>query len=73
MIVALQIIQIIISIVLIGLILMQGQGGGLGSVFGGSGGVYRTRRGVEKLLFQLTIGLAAVFFIIAIVIVALPG
>jgi preprotein translocase subunit SecG len=64
-----QIVQIIISIALIAIILVQAKGtGGLGGIFGGEGsGVYRTRRGVEKTLFNLTIGLAIVFFLISIV------
>lgn len=66
---ALEIIQIIISVSLITLVLMQGKSGGLGSVFGGDGGIYRTRRGVEKLLFQATIVVAVVFFIISIAVI----
>ncbi|MGD2206840.1 MAG: preprotein translocase subunit SecG [Anaerolineae bacterium] len=65
-----QIIQIIISIALITIILVQAKGqGGLGGIFGGgdSGGVYRTRRGVEKTLFNVTIGLAVAFFIISLI------
>ena len=64
-----QIIQIIISIALIAVILVQAKGeGGLGGIFGGEGrGVYRTRRGVEKTLFSVTIGLSAVFFIVSII------
>ena len=64
-----QIIQIIISIALIAIILIQAKGqGGLGGIFGGEGaGVYRTRRGVEKTLFNVTIGLAIVFFLVSIV------
>ncbi len=73
MIVALQIVQIILSVTLIALVLLQGKSGGLGGIFGGDGGVYRTRRGVEKLVFQATIGVAAVFFLISILIVVLPG
>jgi preprotein translocase subunit SecG len=38
----------------------------LGGIFGGEGGVYRTRRGVEKTLFNVTIGLAVAFFVISI-------
>jgi len=62
----LYIIQIIISIALIGVILVQSKGaGGLGGLFGGgeSSGVYRTRRGVERTLFQVTIGLGIVFLV----------
>jgi preprotein translocase subunit SecG len=61
-----QLIQIIISIALIAIILAQSQGaGGLGGIFGGDSTVYRTRRGVEKTLFNATIGLA--FFVISII------
>ncbi len=64
-----QIVQIIISLALIAVILVQAKGeGGLGGIFGGEGaGVYRTRRGVEKVLFNVTIGLAVVFFLISVV------
>ncbi len=72
MIIALQIIQIILSVTLIALVLLQGKSGGLGGIFGGDGGVYRTRRGVEKLMFQATVGVAAVFFLVSILIVVLP-
>lgn len=72
MVIALQIIQIILSITLVTIILMQSKGGGLSGVFGGSGSVYHTRRGVEKLLYQATIGLGIVFFLISMVIVVLP-
>lgn len=71
LIVALQVIQIILSVTLIGLILMQGKGGGMGSIFGGDGGVYHTRRGVEKLMYQVTIGLSIIFFLVSISIVVL--
>jgi preprotein translocase subunit SecG len=66
---ALEIIQIIISVTLVVLILMQGKSGGLGGIFGGDGGVYKTRRGVEKIIFQATIGLAALFFLVSIAII----
>lgn len=50
------------------LILLQTKGSGLGSLFGGSdSGIYTTRRGVEKTLFNLTIILAVTFFVVAIV------
>jgi len=63
-----QIIQIIISVALIAIILVQAKGqGGLGGIFGGDSSVYRTRRGVEKTLFNVTIGLAVAFFILSIV------
>jgi preprotein translocase subunit SecG len=52
---------IIVSIALIASILMQARGAGLGSVFGGSGAVFKTRRGIEKLLYNATIVFAALF------------
>ena len=63
-----QIIQIIISVALIVVILVQAKGqGGLGGIFGGDSSVYRTRRGVEKTLFNVTVGLAVAFFLISII------
>jgi preprotein translocase subunit SecG len=63
-----QIIQIIISVALIVVILVQAKGqGGLGGIFGGDSTVYRTRRGVEKTLFNVTIGLAVAFFIVSVI------
>ncbi len=59
--------QIVISVALIVTILMQTKGAGAGSLFGGSDtSVYRTRRGLEKTLFNVTIGLSLAFFVIAI-------
>ena len=59
------IVQIIISVLLIIGILMQQRGGGLSTVFGGDGSVYRTRRGVEKIVFIATIVLSVLFFLTA--------
>ena len=59
--------QIIISIALIGLILMQQRGGaGLGSAFGQSSGAYSTQRGIQKKMFRLTLALSVVFIALAI-------
>jgi preprotein translocase subunit SecG len=58
---------IVISIGLILAILFQVKGGGLGGIFGQSDTVYRTKRGVEKTLFQMTIVLAVLFVIVSIV------
>lgn len=57
----LEIAQIIVSILLIALILLQPRGTGLGSTFGGEGNVYFTKRGAEKVIFIITIVLAAAF------------
>jgi preprotein translocase subunit SecG len=56
------IIQIVVAIVLMAVILMQNRGTGLSGIFGGSSAVFRTKRGVEKILFISTIVLAAIFF-----------
>jgi len=58
--------QIIIAVVLIIVFLLQVRGGGLGGIFGQQTGVYRTRRGVEKTLFRLTILLMVIFVVISI-------
>lgn len=66
---ALQIVSIIVSILLIILILLQVKGAGLGDLLGGGGGdtgITRTRRGLEKTLFQITIGLGIAFMAVAI-------
>ncbi|MCJ7426371.1 MAG: preprotein translocase subunit SecG [Dehalococcoidales bacterium] len=59
--------QIILSTALILAILLQVKGGGLGGIFGQADTVYRTKRGVEKTLFQLTIVLVVLFIVISIV------
>lgn len=63
-----QIASIIMSIILVILILLQVKGGGLSNLLGGDagGGIARTRRGLEKTLFQITVGLSAAFLIICI-------
>ncbi|HNU81634.1 MAG TPA: preprotein translocase subunit SecG [bacterium] len=66
-----QIAQIIVSILLIIVVLLQNRGAGLGSAFGGTGGVYLTKRGLEKKLFIATIVLAVLFFGLSLVSVLL--
>ena len=61
----LTILQIIVSLVLIGLILMQARGTGLGRTFGGGAGTSFTRRGLEKLLFKATFVFVVLFLIIS--------
>ncbi len=56
--------QLLISLLLIIVVLLQTRGGDIGAAFGGGGGgggSFRTRRGLEKTLFQLTIILAVIF------------
>lgn len=67
MLIYLNIAQIVLSIALILAILLQVRGGGLGGIFGQADTVYRTKRGVEKTLFQITIILVTLFIIISIV------
>ena len=62
----LNIAQIILSIALVVIVLFQVRGGGLGGIFGQQSGVYRTRRGLEKVLFRLTIVFVVVFLVISI-------
>ena len=58
--------QIVLAVVLILAVLLQVRGGGLGGIFGQADTVYRTKRGVEKTLFQLTIVLAILFIVISL-------
>jgi len=69
----LNIAQIIISIALIALTVMQSKGAGLGRMFGGDSSIYRTRRGVEKTMFNLTVILAVVFFLTSLLSVILQS
>jgi len=58
--------QMIVSIALMASILLQSRGAGLGATFGGDSSVYRSRRGIEKRLFQFTVVLAVLFVIFSI-------
>ena len=59
--------QIILSIALIASILMQARGTGLSGTFGGDSAVYRSRRGIERRLWQFTILLVVLFVVFALV------
>ena len=63
---AIRIVQIILCVAVIAFILLQTRGAGLGSVFGGSsaGSVFKTRRGVEKLVFNITIVFVVLFALV---------
>jgi preprotein translocase subunit SecG len=58
--------QIIVSIALIAAILLQARGTGLSGTIGGDSAVYRSRRGVERRLWQFTIVLLALFVIFSL-------
>ena len=73
MITYLNIAQIVVALALILGVLLQVRGGGLGGIFGQPDSVYRTKRGVEKTLFQLTIALVILFIAIAIITVWLSA
>lgn len=65
---ALHIAQIIVSLLLIVVVLTQTKGSGFSGAFGGdSSSIYRTRRGIEKTLYNFTIGVAVVFVVLSIV------
>jgi len=68
----LNIAQIVISVLLTAAILLQSRGTGLGSTFGGEGNVYRTKRGVEKILFRSTIVFAVLFLGVAVATIVVP-
>jgi preprotein translocase subunit SecG len=64
---ALQIVAILLAIALVVVILLQARTGGLGEMLGGDqSGITRTRRGLEKTLFNATIALAIAFVLVAI-------
>lgn len=59
--------QIFVSVIIIVLVLLQAKGTGLGTAFGGSGNVYQTKKGVEKIVFNLTIILVILLSLLAII------
>lgn len=58
--------QIILAVALIAVVLLQSKGEELGGVFGGAQSVYQTRRGVDKLLFTITVFMSIAFFVLCI-------
>ncbi len=62
----LNILQLILALTIIGLILLQAKGTGLGTAFGGQSNTYHSKRGVEKVIFTLTVSLVFAFDIIAL-------
>lgn len=65
--IVLMVLHIIVSLLLIGTILLQVQGSGLSSAFGGGLTFYRSRRSVERILIAITIASAILFAILSIV------
>lgn len=68
----LSIAQVIISVFLIISILLQERGTALGGAFGGSGGFYSTRRGIQKKILWATIVLGVLFIVAALLNLILP-
>lgn len=58
--------QVLVSIALMAAILLQARGAGLSGTFGGDSAVYRSRRGIEKRLFQFTIALGVLFVLFSL-------
>jgi preprotein translocase subunit SecG len=70
----LDIALIIISVSLIASVILQSKGAGLGGLTGAdTGGVFTARRGIERVLFWITIGLSAVFFVLVLIILVIGG
>ena len=63
----LNVLQIVVSVLLIIVVLLQVKGSGFGAALGGmsGGSVYRTKRGLERTLFQATIILTVVFIFVS--------
>lgn len=59
--------QILIALGVIALVMLQARSEGAGGMFGQGDGIARTRRGVERTIFNLTIGFAALFLLIAVI------
>lgn len=67
----LTIAQMVLSVALVLVLLLQVRGGGLGGIFGQADTVYRTKRGVEKTLFRFTIVLVTLFIAISLLMLSL--
>lgn len=68
----LEIIEIIVAVILIALVLLQMQGSGLSSAFGGTGEVYRSKRSIEKLLMWATVVVTVIFGVVSLLLL-IPG
>lgn len=66
-------LQIIVSIILIALILLQVQGAGISGAFGGASEFYRSKRSVEKFLIWSTIILSVVFAVLSVLLLLPQG
>lgn len=65
----LMVAEIVISVLIVISVILQNRAEGLGSMFGGGGEVFRTKRGLEKFLYSFTIALGVVMAVISLIIV----
>ena len=65
--------QMLVACLIVGAILLQAQGNGFGAAWGGGGETYHTRRGIEKVVFYLTIVAVVLFAIISLAVVAVSA
>jgi preprotein translocase subunit SecG len=63
--------QMVLSVALVLILLLQVKGGGLGGIFGQADTVYRTKRGLEKTLFQFTVVLVVLFVTISLIMISI--
>ncbi|KKR06151.1 MAG: Preprotein translocase, SecG subunit [candidate division WS6 bacterium GW2011_GWF2_39_15] len=63
--------QVVISVLIVISVLLQNRAEGLGTMFGGGGEIFRTKRGLEKFLYYATIVLTVVFATLSLIIVKL--
>ncbi|MEA2639351.1 MAG: preprotein translocase subunit SecG [Chloroflexota bacterium] len=64
--------QILVSLLLIVLVLMQLRGSGFSTGYSSDSSIYRTRRGMERTLFQMTIGVGVAFVVLSVLSVLVP-
>jgi preprotein translocase subunit SecG len=69
----LNIAMVIVSILLIALIIIGARNSAVGNVFGGDSPVYHARRGIERTLFNATVWVSVIFFVLAILSVLAEG
>jgi preprotein translocase subunit SecG len=63
--------QMVLSVALVLILMLQVRGGGLGGIFGQADTVYRTKRGLEKTLFQFTVVLVVLFVTISLIMISI--
>ncbi len=69
----LSIAMVIVSILLIVLIILGARNSMVGNVFGGDSPVYHARRGIERTLFNATVWVSVIFFVLAVLsVMAVP-